>query len=138
MRKMAALFLACYVAQAGATTFTGTDFSGVYDCTGDDKHDGQFKGTITLELVRAQSSDEYGSYNLHFEAEGFGGYTGYAAAHGTHMALYFSNKDLSTKDYGNSIVTFSKTKQGKWQFNSFYYEPEYYGGNFGTETCTMR
>ncbi|MFT3930351.1 MAG: hypothetical protein QM709_08660 [Spongiibacteraceae bacterium] len=138
MKKLVAAALFVGSMQANAGTFTGTDFSGSYDCTGNDQHDGKFKGTITLQLVRAQSNGEYGSYNLTFEAEGFGGYTGYAAAHGTHMALQFANKDLSTKDYGNSIVTFSKTKSDKWQFESFYYEPEYYGGNFGSETCVMR
>ncbi len=135
---IATLLLVGVTATTQAAPFTGTDFSGTYDCTGKDRHDGAFKGNIKLDLIRAQSNGEYGSYNLVFEAEGFGGYTGYAAAKGTQMALHFANNDLATKDYGNSIVTFSKTKSGKWRFESFYYEPEYYGGNYGSETCIMR
>lgn len=140
MKKLtlAALALASSATLAEPAAFTGTDFSGIYDCTGNDRHDGAFKGSITLELVRAQSTGDYAAYNLVFEAAGFGGYTGHAAAHGAHMALYFANKDASTKDYGNSIVSFNKTKNGKWQFTSFYYEPEYYGGNFGSEICVAR
>lgn len=135
---IAAVALSSSFAFAEPAVFTGTDFSGTYNCTGNDQHDGKFTGAITLTLVPTQSTGEYGSYSLKFEAVGFGGYTGYAAARGNNMALYFANTDASTKDFGNSIVTLRKNKNDKWQFESFYYEPEYYGGNYGTEFCEMR
>lgn len=140
MKKLtaAALLLATSAAFAEPIAFTGNDFSGTYDCTGDDQHDGKFTGAITLALVPAQSTAENGSYSIKFEATGFGSYTGYAAAHGNDMALYFANTDASKKDFGNSIVMLRKNKNDKWQFESFYYEPEYFGGNYGTEFCVMR
>ena len=27
---------------------------------------------------------------------------------------------------------------GKWSFSKYYYEPEFKGGNYGTETCRQR
>lgn len=135
---IATLLLTSNIVLAETAAFTGTDFSGSYDCTGDDQHDGKFTGAITLALVREQSTGEYGSYSIKFEAAGFGGYTGYAAARGNNMALYFANNDASKKDFGNSIVTLRKNKNDKWQFHSFYYEPEYFGGNYGTEFCVMK
>lgn len=136
--RITLLALISHAAVAAANTFTGTDFSGSYDCTGTDRHDGNFKGSITLQLVRAQSHDDFAAYNIRFEAEGFGGYNGYAAARGNQMALFFANNDPKTKDFGNSIVSMTKNKNGKWQLESFYYEPEYFGGNYGSEMCVMR
>ena len=135
---VAALMLTSHITFAAPTVFTGTDFSGTYDCSGSDQHDGNFSGAITLELVRAQSTGRYGSYTVKFEATGFGSYLGHAAARDNNMALYFANTDASKKDFGNSIVTLRKNRNDKWQFESFYYEPEYYGGNYGTELCVMR
>lgn len=118
--------------------YTGPDYSGTYDCTGEDSHDGKFTGTATLALVRAQSSGTYGAYDFRLEAPPFGAYTGEAAAQGRAMAMRFANTDPKDKDYGTGIATFSRTRAGKWRFSSYYYEPAYKGGNFGTETCVRK
>lgn len=118
--------------------FSGPDLSGVYDCTGNDDHEGKYTGTVTLELVPAQSSAQYGAYNFKLEVPGYGSYPGQAAAHGTQMAIHFALTDQSTKDYGTGIASFTKGKNGKWSFHKFYYEPEFKGGNFGFEDCVHR
>jgi hypothetical protein len=118
--------------------YTGPDYSGTYDCAGEDSHDGKFTGTATLTLVRAQSSGTYGAYDFRLEAPPFGAYTGEAAAQGRTMAMRFANTDPKDKDYGTGIATFSRTKAGKWRFSSYYYEPAYKGGNFGTENCVRK
>lgn len=118
--------------------FAGTDFSGTYDCKGNDSHEGEYTGTVTLNLVREQSVGRRGAYTFKLEVPGYGAYPGHAAARGKQMAIYFANTDLSTKDFGTGIATFSRTKSGKWSFSKFYYEPEFKGGNFGTEVCTQR
>jgi len=118
--------------------FTGQDFSGVYDCTGDDSHEGKYTGTVTMELVRSQSLNNYGAYKFKLEVPNYGTYSGQAAAHGTNVAMHFALTDQSTKDYGTGIANFKKNKTGKWSFSKFYYEPEFKGGNYGTEECTRR
>lgn len=125
-------------AAAAKPGFTGPDFSGVYDCTGDDAHEGKYNGTVTLELVRSQSVGKYGAYSFKLQVPGYGAYLGQAAARGTEMGVHFALGDQSTKDYGTGIASFKKTKNGKWSFQKYYYEPEYKDGNHGTEQCTQR
>lgn len=118
--------------------FTGVDFSGVYECRGDDSHEGKYTGTVTLNLVPSQSLKQYGAYKFKLEVPNYGTYLGQAAAHGTNIAMHFALKDQTTKDYGTGIANFKKNKAGKWSFSKFYYEPEFKGGNYGTEECTLR
>lgn len=118
--------------------FTGQDFSGVYDCTGDDSHEGKYTGTVTLQLVPSQSLNNYGAYTFKLEVPNYGTYLGQAAAHGNNVAMHFALADQSTKDYGTGIANFKKNKAGKWSFSKYYYEPEFKGGNYGSEECTLR
>jgi hypothetical protein len=121
--------------------FTGTDFSGVYDCKGHDAHDGAYQGAVTLKLVPAQSFADHGAYTLTSEVPGLGTYTGYAAVMGKHMSFYFGLSEAGSKDYGTAIATFAKTrpgKKGQWSFHLYYHEPEYHGGNVGLEDCVRR
>ncbi len=118
--------------------FTGHDFSGVYDCTGDDSHEGKYTGTVTMTIVPSQSLNQYGAYQFKLEVPDYGTYLGQAAATGTHAAMHFALTDQSTKDYGTGIASFKKNKAGQWSFSKFYYEPEFKGGNYGIEQCTQR
>ncbi|GAB3464793.1 hypothetical protein [Azotobacter salinestris] len=93
---------------------------------------------MTLELVRAQSFDQYGAYNFKLEVPGYGTYLGQAAAQGTHMGVYFALTDQSTRDNGTGIASLVRNEAGKWTFDKYYYEPEFKGGNFGTEKCVQR
>lgn len=120
------------------TLFTGEDLSGVYNCTGDDSHEGKYTGTVTMELVPSQSLNNYAAYKFKLEVPNYGTYSGQAAAHGTNVAMHFALADQSTKDYGTGIANFKKNKAGKWSFSKYYYEPEFKGGNYGTEECTLR
>ena len=118
--------------------FTGYDFSGVYDCTGDDSHEGKYTGTVTMKLVPSQSLQQYGAYKFKLEVPEYGSYLGQAAANGIQVAMHFSLTDQSTKDYGTGIANFKKNKNGKWAFSKYYYEPEFKSGNYGTEECVQR
>lgn len=132
----------CFLATAPVTyakpAFTGQDFSGIYGCTGDDSHEGKYTGTVTMELVQSQSLNNYGAYKFKLEVPNYGTYQGQAAAHGNNVAMHFALTDQTTKDYGTGIANFKKNKAGKWSFSKFYYEPEFKGGNYGTEECTLR
>ena len=121
-----------------AAPYSGKDYSGVYDCTGQDYSEGEYKSTVTMRLAPKFSDGEYGAYQFLLEVPGFGAYPGHAASQGNKMAIYFANKDPKDHDFGTGIATFSKNKSGKWSFVKFYYEPEYKSGNFGKEICTQR
>lgn len=136
--SLALLLIATAAAAATKPAFTGPDFSGVYDCTGDDAHEGKYTGTVTLSLVRSQSVGKYAAYNFKLEVPEYGTYLGQAAARGTEMGVHFALTDQATKDYGTGIVSFKKAKGGKWSFQKYYYEPEFKGGNYGTEQCMQR
>ena len=133
-----AIALTICTAHAAPAPYSGPDFSGIYDCTGEDSHEGPYKGTVTLTLVRAQSTGKYGGYDFKLDVPGYGAYPGEAAAQGMEMAIHFANTDPKTKDYGTGIARFSRNKASRWSFHKYYYEPEFKGGNFGTEDCVHR
>jgi len=118
--------------------FSGVDFSGVYDCTGNDHKEGPYTCVVTLALVAGQSTGRYGAYSFKLEVPGYGAYPGQAAANGLDMAIHFANVDPSTKDYGTWLARFKKNKAGKWTFHKYYFEPQFKGGNHGTEDCVRR
>jgi len=125
---------AAFAAQA----FTGQDYSGMYDCTGNDSHEGPYKGTVTMTLDRKQSTGNYGAYQFKLEVPGFGTYLGQAAAEGDKVAMHFALTDPKTRDYGTGIATMKKDRNGRWSFHKYYYEPEFKGGNYGMEDCVLR
>lgn len=130
--------LVCATAQAAPKPYTGPDYSGTYACTGKDDHEGDYTGTVTMELVRAQSTGVFGAYKFKLEVPGYGAYLGQAAARGKDVAIHFALADQSTKDYGTGIASFTKNKAGKWSFSKYYFEPEFKGGNFGMERCVQQ
>lgn len=131
-------FAACVAHAADKPAFTGPDFSGVYDCQGMDSKEGAYTGTVTFKLVPEQSYGSYGAYSFRLDVPGYGAYLGQAAADGRVVGIHFALTDQSGKDYGTGIARFSKGKSGKWRFSKYYYEPEFKGGNYGTENCTLR
>jgi hypothetical protein len=131
-----ALIMFAGIAQAGG--FTGRDYSGVYQCTGDDAHEGAYTGTVTLKLVPAHSRGQYASYDFKLEVPGYGTYLGHAAGNGIHLAMHFALTDQSSRDYGTGIAEMKQNEDGKLSFHKFYYEPEFKGGNTGLEDCVRQ
>jgi hypothetical protein len=140
MKKMLLLLALMTTTQSALAvpTFTGQDYSGVYDCKGNDAHEGPYTGVVTMTLNRAQSTANFGAYQFKLEVPGYGAYLGEAAAEGDRLAVHFALKDQTTKDYGTGIATMKKDKSGHWAFHKYYYEPEFKGGNYGLEDCTRR
>ncbi len=140
MKKIIGLILALFITSAAhaKAEFTGQDFSGVYDCVGEDAHEGKYKGVVTLTLNPAQSVGQFGAYAFKLEAENFGVYPGEAVAEGNKMAIHFGLNQPNSKDHGTGIATFTTHADGKIGFHKFYYEREYKGGNHGTEDCVKR
>lgn len=140
MKKMAVMIalLAASGFASAKPAFTGPDYSGVYQCKGMDAHEGEYTGTVTMKQVADQSVGHHGAYTFKLEVPGFGAYLGHAVSEGDKLAIHFALQDQSTKDYGTGIATIRKGKNGKWTFSKFYYEPEYKGGNTGSEECTQK
>lgn len=132
---LAMLLCAPVLAQAA---FNGPDYSGVYDCTGNDAHEGAYAGIVTMQLDAAQSTGEYGTYKFSLQVPDFGTYQGMAVAQGEKLAIYFSLPDQANGDYGVGIATLQHSAGGKTGFRKFYYEPAYKGGNTGSEDCLLR
>lgn len=134
---LVALLQAC-TAHAAPPAFNGPDFSGTYDCTGQDHHEGPYTGTVTLERVADQSTGAHGAYTFSLDVPGYGIYRGHAASRGRQMAIHFALPDQSTRDYGTGIAHFERSSSGQWRFRKFYYEPEFKDGNHGFEDCLRR
>lgn len=118
--------------------FKGHNFGGTYQCTGQDASEGAYTATVTLALIRAQSSGAFGAYSFKLEVPGYGTYLGQAAAKERVMGIHFALTDPAPRDYGTGIAHFAKNKAGKWAFEKFYYEPEFKGGNHGLERCQQQ
>lgn len=134
---MLAMSLCWSIAQA-KPDFTGKDYSGVYECTGVDGHEGKYTGTVTMSLVPEQSQGDHGAYKFKLEVPGFGAYLGHAVSEGDKLAIHFGLQDPTTKDFGTGIATVKKDKRGRLSFHKYYYEPEYKGGNTGVEDCVKK
>ena len=66
--------LALPLTASAGELFTGTDYSGTYDCTGIDSKEGNYTGTVTLQLNQEQSSGAYGAYDFKLVVPDYGTY----------------------------------------------------------------
>ena len=121
-----------------AETINTPDFSGIYNCVGDDAHEGKYTGMVTMRLKPEHSKANYASYDFKLEVPEYGTYVGHAAANGHHVAMHFALLDQTTKDYGTGIAEMKKNAKGQWGFHKFYFEPEFKGGNTGVEDCVIQ
>ena len=138
MKPIHAMLAMLISVPAIAAPFTGPDYSGVYDCTGQDAHEGAYTCIVTMKLDAAQSTCDFGTYSFRLDVPDFGAYHGMAISQGDKLAIYFDLKDPASRDYGVGIATIRKEADGRAGFDKFYYEPEYKGGNTGTESCSKR
>ena len=132
---IASIALISAPAWAAKPVFTGTDYSGHYECIGNDSHIGKFKGVVDMKLNPAQSTGEYGAYTFTLTLADNSLYNGFAAANRDSLAIYFAYTDPVPKDYGVGIAKVTSTPKGKISFTKYYYGPEYEGGGHGMETC---
>jgi len=123
------------MAMAEQKSFKGLDLSGEYTCTGEDQKDGKFEATMTLTLDKEHSNETFAGYKFQLKAHDGTLYSGSATGNSANLAITFNNNDVSKKDFGTGIGKVVKNKSGKIQIEKFYYEPEYKGGDHGTEIC---
>ena len=134
-KVIAAIAFISAPAWASPPPFTGTDYSGVYECKGMDSHIGEFKGTVDMQLNARQSTGHYGAYTFRLTLADKSVYDGFAAANADSLAIYFAHTDAALKDYGVGIARMAAGSDGKLAFSKYYYGPEYEGGGHGMENC---
>ena len=111
------------------------DYSGHYNCTGKDAHEGHYTGTVKMVRQPQYSQPNQASYSFSLDVPGYGLYLGYAIVRHNQAAIYFGLPGQKNQDYGVGIAEFSHDSSGHVQFDKFYYEPEFKGGNTGSEHC---
>lgn len=119
----------------GLKTLHAQDLSGKYDCIGQDLHEGEFNGMVTIQIQPDYSNEQYQSYSFELSVPDFGVYLGFMAAEGMSAGIYFALEDETTQDYGVATAKFFVNDNGELAFKKFYYEPNYKGGNTGIEEC---
>lgn len=118
--------------------FTGADYSGVYNCKGSNNKVGDYEVQVTLKLNRLSSHANFGVYDFNTETENSLVYKGQAIAHGSKMALTFNLSGSNTAEYSTGIADVRRVSSSRWAYKNHYYEPDGYGGNYGTEYCVMK
>lgn len=118
-----------------ASTKNNMNYSGTYQCTGKDAHDGAYKAKVKLQLDKTQSPSPYAAYHFSMEVEGYGKYQGAAAGAGDMLSITFANEDAKTQDFGTGLAKVHRGDDGSISFDKFYYEADYKRGNHGTEHC---
>ncbi len=126
---------------------------GNYKCTGYDSHEGHFEGdlTFTLDEKASNFAQSFGAYQFKLRVDLNGTpatYSGFAAAQGQSLAMYFANDSQEAPtDIGVGMASMSHDQDvnGKYitTLHKSYYAPYYQRnakdgrgtGGRGTETC---
>lgn len=120
----------------------GKDLSGSYVCKGFDHHDGKFSGILNLKRDNSVNDGKNANYKFNFTDDNGHKviYTGYATVshNNSPIAVYFSNVDAKQKDDFGVATIIVDVKKGKFALHESYYQPTYYGGNYGTKECIMK
>ena len=117
------------------SSLSANDFSGTYQCNGNDGSEGAYQGEVIMKKIPEFSKDTYASYEFVLKVPGFGDYHGFASANKLDVAVYFALDDRKNEDYGVGIAKFKRSDNKLWSFHKFYFEPGYKGGNTGFEDC---
>lgn len=118
--------------------FVGPNYSGVYACKGSNSKVGDYELHAKLELNRVASHEQYGVYQLISETENSSVYHGQAIANAGRMALTFNIVDGRSADYSTGLATVKYLGSNLWAYTNHYFEPDEYGGTYGTEYCVKK
>ncbi|OAM53055.1 hypothetical protein A7981_06435 [Methylovorus sp. MM2] len=118
--------------------FTGVNYSGLYDCKGNNEQVGDYSVVVKLRLNRISSYGKFGAYYYEVETENSVLYAGQAAVDGNRMAISFNLSEKRSAEHSTGIATMKKNPQGRWSFQKLYYESDDSGGIYGKETCVLK
>ncbi len=123
------------------------NLAGTYICDGYDIHDGPFNGSRLILSLDQNCCDIEHGYTA-YQIQGFGSdnllaYIGSIVANGNNFAMSFKNiHPEGEADHGViiGVATHDKDSQGmnRTVLHSYYYQPQYKGGGFGTAICVKQ
>ncbi|MCB5184259.1 hypothetical protein LG201_03475 [Methylobacillus gramineus] len=126
------------IAQA-KPAFTGPNYTGLYECKGENSSIGAYEVDVALRLNRVSSHGKFGAYYYETETVNSTLYHGQAVAVGNHLAISFNIRDKKNNvDHSTGLATIKKISKDRWSFRKEYFEPDDSGGNYGTEDCVMK
>src|SRR3990167_572246 len=146
MRKLVCLGLSSLLSlSCFGALLANPDLSGKYHCSGYDSHDIAYANAtliLTLDAKDSDLSNGYAAYHLLLTEQDGIQYVGEAAANGNMLGVYFENTGVDAKaktdrGVGIEIATHDSNRQGKTEtvLHKFYYEPNYFNGGNGLQTC---
>lgn len=146
MKKLLMGVMGLVFVSASYAAGVSINLAGTYLCDGYDSHSGAFKGATMVLILDSKNSelpDGHGAYRYSLVTSGDLHYTGVAASSGNTVAITFQNTGYGQgADHGIStgFVTYDQNANGMSQtvLHNFYYEPEYYGGGNGSDTCVKQ
>lgn len=139
-----------------ANTADPLNIIGDYKCTGYDSHDGVFQGDLsfTLDEQASHFQQSFGAYQFKLKVSLAGEvatYSGFAAAQGQSLAMYFANDSQQAptdRGVGIASITHDQDANGKYitTLHKSYYLPDYMrtakdknrAGGRGTEVCIKK
>ncbi|OYY49790.1 MAG: hypothetical protein B7X95_09960 [Methylophilaceae bacterium 17-44-8] len=130
--------LTCVAVAQAKPAFTGINFSGRYDCKGNNELVGDYQVTVKFKLNRISSFGKFGAYDFSTETDNAVTYRGQAVANGFRLALSYKLTEGKYVEYTTGIAEMKKLSRGRWSFRNLYYEPDDNGGNYGQEDCVMQ
>ncbi|MBL8505992.1 hypothetical protein [Methylobacillus glycogenes] len=120
-------------------TFTGNNYTGLYECKGENSSIGAYDVVVALRLNRVSSHGKFGAYYYETETVNSTVYHGQAVADGNRLAISFNIRDKKNNvDHSTGIATIKKIGKDRWSFRKEYFEPDDSGGSYGTEDCVMK
>lgn len=129
---------ACNLAYAQLPPFTGTNYSGTYLCKGENQKIGSYQVSVTLRLNLVTSHRKFGAYEYTAETENAVKFYGNAVIVGNQLAASYYLDTVKRKgEPTTALATIKRVSAGRWSFLSSYFEPDDFGGNYGTENCMM-
>ena len=132
------LMLAALPASA-LPAFNGINYSGSYDCQGENQQVGKYRLEVTLKLNLVSSTGRTGVYEYTAETENSVKFYGNAVIRGNQMAASYVLDTSRRKDEPTTgLAAIKRDASGRWTFLNHYFEPDDFGGNYGTETCVMQ
>jgi hypothetical protein len=124
---------------AAEPAFSGTNYSGIYDCQGENQKVGKYKLEVTLKLNLVSSTGRTGIYEYTAETENSVKFYGNAIVRNRQMAASYVLDSSRRKDEPTTgLASIKRDANGSWSFLNHYFEPDDFGGNYGTETCMMQ
>lgn len=137
-------------ASKSAAKFTGTDYSGVYSCAGNNAKIGSYNLLVTFVMNKPHSHRNVGRYDLSIETENSTTYGGQAIVNGSDMALTIEIVDGNAVIFSTGIARFKQARNKRFSYTNHYYESNQITntgetraepkntGNDGSENCVMQ